>query len=63
MSVSCAADTTRAYLVQDSDATCNSAPIGTATYTTTGNQLTLTFTCPAAGTQAYSYTATPTSFS
>ena len=50
-------------LVQDSDASCNSAPSGKGTYATAGNQWTLTFACPAAGSQTTAYTATPTGFS
>jgi hypothetical protein len=50
-------------LVQDSDVGCNSAPSGSGTSSTSGNQLTLSLTCPAADSEPSSYTATSTTFS
>jgi hypothetical protein len=50
-------------LVQDSDVGCNSAPSAAGTASTSGTQLTLSITCPAADSEVASYTATSTTFS
>jgi len=50
-------------LVQDSDAQCNAAPTASGTFTTLGDQLTLTTACPGVGSESETYTATPSSFS
>jgi hypothetical protein len=49
-------------LVQDSDAQCNAAPTGTASYTTNGSTLSLTYSCPGAATAQVTYSATASQF-
>jgi lipocalin-like protein len=50
-------------LVQDSDASCNSAPSATGTTSISGTQLTLSIACPATDSETVSYTATSTTIS
>jgi hypothetical protein len=50
-------------LVQDSDVECTDVPSISGTFTTSGNQLTLSATCPLADSDPESYTATSTQLS